>query len=145
MGWSETLCRGFLLAATARGNRGSRHAIGGLCEKLALQYQATVERYLRLDVSARARLLHEIASDLHGSVPIDNDLPARAKALLATEVSKNIARDWLAMAGPVRASFRASDELRAALRRLSMLSRSRSRSQSIQVSEVQQAKAPCQE
>lgn len=145
MKWSNAICRGFLLAATAKRDRGAKHAIGGLCERLASQCQTTAQGYLRLDVSARARFLQDIASDLHGSVPIDNALPAQAKALLSTEVPKDVARDWLAMAGPVRASFRASEELRTTLRQLSTLPDARRRNKANRTSEIQQAKGSCQE
>lgn len=145
MSWSDAICRGFLLAATAKGDRGAGQAIGGLCARLASQCQATAQGYLRLDASARARFLQDIASNLHGSVSIENDLPARAKALLTTEVSKDVARDWLAMAGPVRASFRADDDLRTTLRQLSMLPDARRRAEANRTSDVQQVKALCQE
>ena len=51
-------------------------------------------------------------------VPVDADLPARAKAILAKDVPPTVGRRWAEDAPPVRRGYRVPHGLKATLRRL---------------------------
>lgn len=144
MTWSHAAYRGFLLAATSQKDHAGVRASDGLCLASSEKFREFVGHYLQQNMAERASTLQHIASQLHPAVPTDNALPARAKALLASEVHRDLGQAWLSEAPAVRASFRASPSLVAALRQLASLRTYQTHRHALDASELSELQSPCQ-
>jgi hypothetical protein len=108
---------GLALAATLAGDRGGA-AAPGLAADLAAAVESKLEALRALEGKARERAIAAMAAGLRPSIDPGATLPARAAAILAPEVPREVGARWIDGAPPPRAGFRAHASLRATLRRL---------------------------
>lgn len=108
---------GMMLAATALDDRDGSAARAGLSEPLAAALGARLESLGARDETQRRREVRRLAGTLR-RVPEDADLPARAAALLAADVPREVGRRWAASAPKVRRGFAPQAALKTTLRRL---------------------------
>ncbi len=110
---------GFVLASVVHDNK---EPVDSALMPLAGQRCAQALGRLReAERAMRARTLRTITARMRGQIQLERvqTFPPRARALLATEVPKSLGSGWLREAGPPRRGFRATDELRAFVRRWS--------------------------
>jgi hypothetical protein len=138
--WSALQQQGFALAASAHDDRGAERALPGLAADVAEQATARARELAGLDRAGRQRWLRAAlanlapapalrggaplapASALRGGAPPEiattqpSDRPARALALLAADVPREVGRAWLAAAPPPRPGYAPDPRLLAWLR-----------------------------
>ena len=117
--WSAQRQQGFALAAAAHDDRAGERALPGLARDVAASACADARKVAQLDRAARRRWVR----DLLGAQPAlelrsAGTRPARALALLASEVPRDIGRSWLAAAPALRAGYVPDPRLLALLRAL---------------------------
>jgi hypothetical protein len=117
--WSAQRQQGFALAAAAHDDRAGERALPGLARDVVSEAVAYARGLAQLDRVERRRWVR----DLLGSRPaLDlrsaGTRPARALALLASEVPRELGRSWLAAAPAPRAGYVPDPRLLALLRAL---------------------------
>jgi hypothetical protein len=117
--WSAQRQQGFALAAAAHDDRAGERALPGLARDVAAGACALARGVAQLDRAARRRWVRDL---LVARAPLDLSSvathPARARALLASEVPREIGRAWLAAAPAPRAGYVPGPRLLALLRAL---------------------------
>jgi hypothetical protein len=117
--WSAQRQQGFALAAAAHDDRAGERALPGLARDVAASAGAHVRSVAQLDRAARRRWVRDLlavkpALDLNSA----GTRPARALALLASDVPREVGRNWLAAAPSPRAGYVPDPRLLALLRAL---------------------------
>lgn len=116
-----SLVDGLALAATLKADREAVVVSRGLSSDVGEALAARLRSLRSLAGREREHALGSMIAALRPSVPPDAVLPARAAALLATEVPRRVGAAWMARAPLPRRGYRASTALRASLRRLAVL------------------------
>jgi len=117
--WSAQRQQGFALAAAAHDDRAGERALPGLARDIAADAAAHARSVAQLDRAARRRWVRDLlgtrpALDLRSA----ETRPARALALLAGDVPRDVGRRWLAAASVPRAGYVPDPRLLALLRAL---------------------------
>ena len=115
---SQRFIEGYLLAASIADDA-ANEAAAGLFDTLRREMLTAAARLAELSHDVRRSEVRRIASQLREPPRADAALPARARALLARDVPKDVGRIWLAAAPAPRRGFVASAALREVLRRAS--------------------------
>ncbi len=115
---AATLIDGLALAATLKSDRNGAAIRHALSDDLASSLEQHVASLRGLSSHERERTLASVIASLRPSVPEAPPLPARALAMLATEVHRSLGARWMASAPLPRRGFRTSAALRASLRRI---------------------------
>jgi hypothetical protein len=119
--WPERQKEGFALAAAARGDRGAARALLGLSPASTGPVAALSQRLGTSDASARRRWVRAVLDSRVANLEIgaaQGARPARALALLAASVDKQLGRAFLAGAALPRPGYVAEPRLIALLQRL---------------------------
>jgi hypothetical protein len=114
--WSALQQQGFALAASAHDDRGAERALPGLAPDVAEQATVRARELSGLDRGARQRWLRAALAQKPAISTQPGDRPARALALLAAEVPREVGRAWLAAAPPPRPGYVPDPRLLAWLR-----------------------------
>lgn len=120
--WPEPRRVGFALAAAACGNRGAARAAAGLCADVADEATGVAARLRQSDTATRRAWVRDVLQR-RAELALDAEPagPARAYALLAPSVDKQVGLRWSRGAPLPRAGYVADPRLLALLR--SLLSR----------------------
>ncbi len=117
MGWSVGTVDGFLLASTVADVDAADVARAGATQPVSARIRERAAALQAVDPSERRTRLRQIAAMLREPTSADAQMPARARALLAREMPRDVGRIWLLTAGPVRRGFGAGPGLRDVVRR----------------------------
>lgn len=109
---------GLALAATLKSDRNATSVRCALSDELCQRLDQHVAALRALAGSEREQRLASVIASLRPPVPENPPLPARALAMLATEVHRSLGARWMASAPLPRRGFRTPAELRASLRRI---------------------------
>lgn len=110
---------GLVLAAFTTDDSDGASVRGGLAPGLARALEERLQALAGLERAERRAQVGTLADRLR-PVRGNASLPARAAAILATEVPLELGRAWAAGAPKVRRGFRVSPPLKATLRRLAL-------------------------
>lgn len=115
---AASLIDGLALAATLKSDRNGAAIRDALSADLARALDEHMAALRTLSGGERERRLASVIASLRPSIPDDPPLPARALAMLATEVHRSLGARWIAGAPLPRRGFRTNAALRASLRRI---------------------------
>src|SRR5205814_4767809 len=104
--------------AAAHGDRGAKAAAAGLSASTASSAASVAERLACLEAPARRAWVRELLAREPELGAAQHGRPARALALLAARVHKELGRSWLERAELPRAGYVADERLLALLGKL---------------------------
>jgi hypothetical protein len=116
MGWSERARQGFALAAVVADDPGGRLAEQGLAPRIAQDVTHVAKALAVMDKKTRREEISRISKLLSPPLSFDVKLPPRARRLLASTVSREVAQQWLADAPLPRPGYQPEPGLRAVIR-----------------------------
>lgn len=114
------MVEGFVLAASLHGDRLGERSLGAVRPHEGAIVRSALERLDSLAPEARRQLLRRIVAPLRRAPAADADLPARARAILASDVDRRTGEKWLSNAPAPRRGFRPDRGLRRLLRHLAV-------------------------
>jgi hypothetical protein len=123
MAWSQRMIEGFLLAAAIAEDAAGEIARVALAPAAAKAAARAAERLETLDAGVRRQELRRIAASLRPPPSEDAVLTARARAVLARDMPKEIGRMWLGTSPATRRGWSASRALRETVRRAACAAR----------------------
>ncbi len=119
--WSQEKCLGFAFAATLNADRSLTRVAGHVPEDAREQAQALLATLEGTDAAHKMRVLRAMAERVRGELS-GEQLPPRARALLARSLPKALGRTFLEGAPQARHDFSLAPEVEATLRHFATLS-----------------------